>query len=408
MWCYNTLSVALCGFIVLAGCDQGPPNTGLSSSGGSLYYAGMPAETRDLQNYFQQLCMQVEPITSAQSDSALSCSLNDLVQAGFNDIDRRCDDYLGWILAKRYEASGVKSAATAIGALAAGILDIPAESLRAIALSLGFGTAIYDAYNNSILMGLTDLNVVRIVQTRRAAYRAEFSQISYSSFPEITYALRGYLRICTPQSIMTSANDYVSAGVAGISAPDSRAIAREEASVLSSFTGPLTATAPANTTPFRPPVPTSPPGCRIFDFSGCEDQDIRAAQQALCLRPDGQVGATTEAALAIFDEARQDVILPLSITEFARLKEFGCTEADIATGFRNYWEKDNLTTDGLLGVREILNEALLAARLAPISPDDDVGTDAFRRAVVELRAAIGMTRAVGPDWLTEDLILRLD
>lgn len=401
-----SVRLALVWITFLSACAPLPSGvTEFESGAVDLYYTGMPSNTRNLQSYFRELCLQAHPLNRPDADGTLSCpSLNDVVAAGFNDISFRCESYLGWVMAKRDEGARVRSGLSTTQALLVGALRVPADSLRAIAVAFGLGNAAYDAANTSRLVGLSDVNIVKIVRARSAAYRTEFAKINYSSYPDAVYALRGYLNICTPQSIMLSANDYVSAGVSGLRGPDLQALARQEAAVLTS--APLTSGAAANSVPDRG-RPKALDACRIFDFSGCTEADVKEAQTALCQPPDGQITQTTEAGIREFEANRGAVNGRLSPTEFAVLTARGCDGKNDA-GARSYYERAYLMNPGALTiVAEQINATLKRQAIAdPYTVTLD--SQEFRKAVIEVRAALGLTSSVGNEWVTKALSVELN
>ena len=235
--------ITLC---LVAGCTPALGNRGI---GQDLYSSQTSLATNNIASYFGELCNQTHLQRSGTSAHCSDYSM--LVQAGFNDIDGRCDHYLAWIDTKRAEAGRVHSSLVALGSAATRVLTIASASTDTIAYvaqALGLTSSLYDAFNNSMLMGLESSTIKRIVYERRLEFRRQFMQVTFSKSPEMVFALRGYLRICTPQTIVLDANTYALAAASGI-APQSLADSvQQEVDAISAFKsgkGPATARFPA-------------------------------------------------------------------------------------------------------------------------------------------------------------------
>jgi len=330
----------LFGFVMMciAGCTQTNTGSAVRNAGLNLYTSDTSLVTQDLQSYFAQLCLQSDPFSRAGPNGNFECrsSINSLVRAGFNDIDLRCDAFLASIDRRRNESSIFNSSITAANTLAAGLAS--ADSLRTIAQALGFATSVYNISNQNLLTSLESSTIKRIVYERRRIYREEFLKVQYGNYPDAVFALRGYLRICTPQTIVLSANDFAFAGAAGLQAPDVRDNIRAEMNTLS----PLSATDQADIQPIRPNnLPDCPECTKIFAFSGVVNRDVELAQQLLCELDDGSVGPDTRASLAEYDAVFGNVKdnLISNLEEWENLQSNGCTPADIEVGILSPYEK---------------------------------------------------------------------
>jgi len=196
----------------------------IEGPGTELYSVETPVATDNLRKYIWELAGQADlrspgnPGAGNEFFQASAGEWNILVRTGMNDIDLRCDNYLTWIDQKRAERIMVNDTITAISALAAGILGLAAPETSAIsyiALGLGFAGTVYNSYQNSILMGLESSTIKTIVHERRLSLRAAWSDWDFTDKAAAVYALRSYLRICTPQAITLDVNTYSRDGITG-------------------------------------------------------------------------------------------------------------------------------------------------------------------------------------------------
>ena len=316
-----------------------------TGAGLDLHTSQTAAATKDLQDYYRALCQQANPLGSVTAETYACGTISELVKTGFNDIDLRCDRYLAWIDQKRNEATTFKTGITATSTLVTGVVTGSTDTLRHVAQALGFASTIYDAYNNAILTGLESSTIKKLVYSRRTAYRQEFTKINYGSYSDATYALRGYLRICTPQTIVLSANEYVNAVATGGAIPDLNEAARIEAAMIRPFTPETVATVQ----PVRPSLGPCPNCSKVFAISGFRTEDIKTLQNRLCIgkmnntsKVDGDPGAMTRAKLAAWDGVfginRTDSKISTQ-NEWFRLNNTGCTDADVTAGYRNVFER---------------------------------------------------------------------
>src|SRR6185503_4198585 len=75
-----------------------------SGAGADLYAPEVATNTAEIEAYFGFLCVRAGLGSATASPACNVSTPNDwrmLVAAGYNDIDRRCDNYLEWLQAKR-------------------------------------------------------------------------------------------------------------------------------------------------------------------------------------------------------------------------------------------------------------------------------------------------------------------
>jgi hypothetical protein len=383
--------------LIAAGCTQPGNDSRFETGAGlSLHTPDTAKATKDLQDYYRALCAQANPLSGSETDPVVQCgSLNVMVRAGFNDIDLRCDRYLAWIDRKRIEASTFKTGLAATNTLLTGVITGGADTLRYIAQVFGFATTIYDSYNNALLMGLEGSTIKKLVYERRRAYRKEFTQINYTNYADATYALRGYLRICTPQTIMLSANDYALAGISGVPVATPAAIARQEREVLQ----PTKPEAPANRVPTtRAPRDPCPACATVFASpydKSREPRHVREVQERLCVgtvadRPD----STALAKLRVYDMtnpiSKPADGLITSRTEFSALESNGCRPGERANeGYRSVFERKKFTEGSVTDIVANMNAVLEKNSKPQIPAGSGPASSEFRNAIVEIRGIFG-------------------
>lgn len=362
-------------------------------TGQELYSRQTPVATNNLASYFYELCAQANLI---QSGSPATCSdYPTLVQVGFNDIDLRCDRYLAWIDNKRTEAVRVKSSLAAVGIAVTGILATAkagTDSIAYVAEALGLANALYDAYSNTLLLGLESSTIKRIVYERRLEFRRQFSKVSFFRTPEMVFALRGYLRICTPQTIILDANTYALAVASGTQPQSLAASVQQEIDAIAAGQAPLQPQTSAGQKVDRGKVTCAecdklfPPG------SGYTTDRIKAAQTALCLEADGKVGEGTLSAVQHYRTTqRSDATGVVRDAEYSDILTEGCKAGDREKGIRNFYEAVMSRNPN-----ELPTFAKNLNKLLPAAPQLDPNKVTFnsedlRRKVVDARNRYGMT-----------------
>lgn len=178
-------------------------------AGADLYTPDVAVRTDKVHSYFYELCRKGLPRN--KDDTCRALDLTDaqwriLVTEGFNDIDLRCNDYMNWLAAKQSEKFIANQAATGLTAVLGGLTAATgaAKEIGYAALALGFSANVYNAYHDVVLLGLGASNVIALVDARRAKLRAVLTSqdVTFSSLPDAEFALRRYLRICTPAAII--------------------------------------------------------------------------------------------------------------------------------------------------------------------------------------------------------------
>jgi hypothetical protein len=148
-----------------------------------------------------------------------------IVQAGLNDVDRRCDGYLAWLDDRRRTNNAVLKEIGDITVASQAIMRVAGVGPNPITLAgLAFGLAsnTFTNINSRLLLEVDKTTVQTLVLRRRGEFRLDLKnkKITFTDRPNAIYALRQYLTICTPFAIETDINSTITVfqqtGAAGL------------------------------------------------------------------------------------------------------------------------------------------------------------------------------------------------
>lgn len=400
---------------VLAAC-QPAARFRTEGAGSELYIAEMDASTANLRTYFNRLCDQADIALTGEPPACDTSGLTEtqwrtVVFAGYNDIDARCDAYMNWLEAKRNERLFANQGLAALTGLLGGVLTGAgaANALGYVALALGFGGTVYNAYQDSLLMGLETSTIKTIVTERRLQFRAKFLDARFGSKPDAVFALRAYLRICTPATITMDVNTYSRDGVTGQLNGQASIQERQLQSERRSLRSYAPATAEQRATVVRPRgVPAFSGMEKITPEPGWTARQLRTLQAAFCVLNEegGRIGPRTRANIDRFVSTRPD-------QRFDDYERIRAATADPTTGeatcdesrYRNYFENSNYRNAPA-------QEADLLKAMQALFPEDTAQAPtsfaAGRSLIGRARARCGLGNT-GPfaDQVTPDLETRL-
>ena len=203
--------------LLVSGCDTTDSRYFRYGIGTDLYSADI-VETTQLQDiYLTELCRQALPLISTTEGLCASQApgpngWNLIVQAGLNDVDRRCDSYLAWLDDRRRTNSAVLKELGDITVATQAIMRVTGASANPITLAgLAFGLAAntFTNVNSRLLLEVDKTTVQTLVLRRRNDYRLQLQNIRVDSRPATIHALRSYLNICTPFTIETDINSTI-------------------------------------------------------------------------------------------------------------------------------------------------------------------------------------------------------
>lgn len=212
--------VACVGFALLAGgCDTLDGRYTREGVGVELYTAEAAAAAQLQDVYVGYICQQAGLGFSGEG-ATLVCQLPPVspdwgvfVQAGLNDIDRRCDAYLTWLDNRRRWIGPIHqqildSEGATLAIIAATVAD-PTKAIAVVAAAFGFASHSFTNFNSRFLFEVEKSTVQTVVLTRQQNYRNDLATVRVDNRPAAIYALRQYLRLCMPMTIETQINTTV-------------------------------------------------------------------------------------------------------------------------------------------------------------------------------------------------------
>jgi hypothetical protein len=203
--------------LLVGGCDTTDSTYFRYGIGTDLYSADIVQTTQYQDIYLTELCRQALPVLSTSDGQCLNAALgpndwNLLVQAGLNDVDRRCDSYLAWLDDRRRTNNAVLKELGDVTVASQAIMRVAGVSANPITLAgLAFGLAAntFTNINSRLLLEVDKTTVQTLVLRRRSDFRVELQSIQVSNKPAAIHALRSYLNICTPFAIETDINSTI-------------------------------------------------------------------------------------------------------------------------------------------------------------------------------------------------------
>ncbi|UUO27249.1 MULTISPECIES: hypothetical protein [Bradyrhizobium] len=211
------LIAVVCLGLTLAGCDTTDSRYFRYGIGTDLYSDDIVATTQLQEVYLTELCRQALPLVSTSDVQCFNATPNAnawnlIVQAGLNDVDRRCDAYLAWLDDRRRTNEAVLKELGDITVASQAIMRVTGAGANPITLAgLAFGLAAntFTNVNSRLLLEVDKTTVQTLVLRRREAYRLQLQGIVVDNRPAAIHALRSYLTICTPYAIETDINSTV-------------------------------------------------------------------------------------------------------------------------------------------------------------------------------------------------------
>lgn len=202
----------------LCGCNGADGGYLTRGIGSDLNTPSLADQTAQLDSYVLDICRQagLAPVETANGgqcaiDGSFSADWAMFVQAGMNDIDRRCDDYLQWLDDKRRSTAPILQqigdTQTGVTAVMAAT-NVAGPAIGVVAAAFGFARSSFTNFNSRLLLEIDHSTVQTVVFTRQRAFRNGLPRV-IDNRPAAIYALRSYLRICMPITIETEINNTV-------------------------------------------------------------------------------------------------------------------------------------------------------------------------------------------------------
>jgi hypothetical protein len=202
--------VAIAGMI--AGCSASDINYFRQGIGTDVYSSELPNVTALNSAYVALICRQAGLANEGETCDTpmLGRYWATFVQAGMNDIDRRCDAYLAWLDDRKRSQTPVLNELHALSAATIGIMNaagVGANPITIVGLAFGLAADTFTNVQSRLVLEANHSTVQAVVLDNQSQYRREVISKVVDNKPAAIYLLRGYLRICMPFSIETSIND---------------------------------------------------------------------------------------------------------------------------------------------------------------------------------------------------------
>lgn len=429
----HTLCVCFGLIVLLAGCYLHNEEKLISEGIGTELPAEDIFETSRRQDiYLSFLCHRAgmsrptddgNPFGFCDMGAYGNAAWTQLVRAGFNDIDRRCDSYLAWLNARRRNRNAILSQITDTRNFTEAVMftaGASATALTVAGLAFGLASNTFTNYYSRLLLEIERSTVEVLVIEKRAQYRDTLKNVLIGSQPDAIHVLREYLLICTPHYIENRINQRTRDSVAGNPSADD---ARPEQVRRSVVAGAV----PAQRAD-RSIVITPGPKQKAVGTAGKIEPPVisldraKGIQRTICVSDTGDLSSSgTRTALAALKAAlyfpRTSAAIRSGVIEDVdQLAEISkavgavpsCTKADLAGGF----EVGLVARFGAPVVREHIQIALDKAKLTVpqelINPSNTTVGGSIRAAVTALRKHYVGLKLVPPETIPPPKVTSID
>jgi hypothetical protein len=300
--------------LLVAGCDTSDSKYFRYGIGTDLYSADIVETTQYQDIYLTELCRQALPLLSTTESACLNSALGQnewdlIVQAGLNDVDRRCDSYLAWLDDRRRTNNAVLKELGDITVASQAIMRVSGVSANPITLAglaFGLATDTFTNINSRLLLEVDKTTVQTLVLRRRNDYRLQLQDVRVTNRPAVVHALRSYLTICTPFTIETDINSTVTVfqqvGSAGL---DRKGPLVSPVTIAPS--APLRA-AQTIAQPPRPPIHQPSVTLAPFFLETLSQEDVDRALNGLCVNKNTTSAANQVNLVADLIKIYQDAV----------------------------------------------------------------------------------------------------
>lgn len=300
-----SLAISGCGMV-----DDGSYNT-RDGVGTKLQWSKLPEETQLLEEYVSYICQQADLPTVYRADSVSECRPSGsewpiFVQAGLNDIDRRCDGFLSYVdYLRRSRAHWLNQLTQTLTTTSQilGATHSSAKSMEIVTAAFGFASGTLTNATERLLTLAEHSTVQSVVLGEQQKLRQEIIVLGtrINNRPAAIHALRNYLRICMPMTIEQEINStvvvYQQSGPGGLGQK-----ARNPLLGVATTVPTIRSDRPP---PIAPPVKVAMAGAAgDVETKSISVADGKAFQRMLCTPVTGAFDTDTRIALREFFEAR--------------------------------------------------------------------------------------------------------
>ena len=358
--------------LAATGCNPVDKHYFTRGVGTDLYPDDVANQTQSQNAYVADICRQAG-LVPTEYDGTTNCGSNaydpavwwQFVQAGMNDIDRRCDAYLTWLDNVRRSREPILNQISQTGAVTQTILaatGVGVNPMAIVAAAFGLASSTFTNVNSRLITELDHSTVQAVVLSKQTEYRKSLigdakdkPKVIIASRPAAIYALRSYLRLCMPMTIETEINNTVA--TIARSGPD--ALSRKQPLISAQSVGtPLKASQKITRRqrPTFPPTPGYDKFIENYDPKIFTPPLVKQALKKLCVQDVSHVGADTVPLVQVYQmETGQPPTGKLSFAQMQRLTGAPTCPA----GRLNYYEAHGMPA----GLVTASNIALLNAGL---------------------------------------------
>ncbi|MDE3174493.1 MAG: hypothetical protein KGM15_00080 [Pseudomonadota bacterium] len=350
---------ALCA--ALCACSPSSQSPFLTDAIGTNVYSEDAAVSAQSElNYSGYIC-QLAGLPVAGAEGAPRCDFSDVnsdawalfVQAGMNDIDRRCDAYLAWLDERKRSTPGILKEFSDLGVAATtvmGVTKVGTGPIQLAAIAVGLAASSFTNINSRLIYEINSATIQSYVLARQTNFRMTIKGAVINNRPAAIYVLRSYLRICMPATIETEVNATVTLferggsaaldkGNAVIGAGGARSV--RKSAPVAEYLRDLPQTRVDQP---LPPAPTRvaslpPEGAITLAEKQLTPRSLRSLQAAVCLKdPSGKFDDATRAAFDQYLRGRQKRGPDAPAGPFTRDDLNALQEAKCSPEFNNAFE----------------------------------------------------------------------
>ncbi|MEJ2117139.1 MAG: hypothetical protein P8Y36_04220, partial [Alphaproteobacteria bacterium] len=222
MWRFPVFAILALAGSLLAAC-HGPSEVDYFriGIGTELNWSGLAEATKRQEEYIGFICNQagLSPSVSRGIPYCNNAHFSSrewgiFVQAGMNDIDRRCDAYIAWLDNKRRSSEPLlkqlSDTSTAVGSIMR-VAGSGADAITIAGIAFGLAADTFTNVNSRLIYDIDHSTVQTIVFNRRNEYRENILKTTIDNRPAAVHALRSYLSLCMPYTIETDINTTITA-----------------------------------------------------------------------------------------------------------------------------------------------------------------------------------------------------
>ena len=402
----------------LCACSPSSQSPFLTEAIGTNVYSEDAAASAQSELIYSGYICQLAGLPVGGAEGAPRCDFPDVnsdawalfVQAGMNDIDRRCDAYLAWLDERKRSTPGILKEFSDLGVAATNVMGIAKMGtgpIQLAAIAVGLAASSFTNINSRLIYEINSATIQSYVLARQTNFRVTIKGAVVNNRPAAIYLLRSYLRICMPSTIETEVNATVTLferggsaaldkGNALIGAEGARHV--RNAAPVAEYIKQLPGSGVDQPLPPRPTrVASVPPeGAVSVEEKQMTSRTLRALQAGVCLKdPSGKFDAETRAAFDQYLRGRQKRKPSAADGPFLRDDINALNNAKCSPQFNNAFEVGWFTPSPGVTVAEFTEHFLGKLAKAPdVAPQGQTmkSLDATARAAIaKYRHLVGRT-----------------